>query len=247
MMAHRDHIGFTGGRTRGFTLVELLVVIGIIALLISILLPSLNKAREAARRVACASNQRQIGIAIAMYLNANRDWSFELGKSGISYMPNDLQWSNPVALGRLMPYLGNNGGVFYCPSANDDSSGAYSRLSWFQENFNKPGGYIVTGHYIVRTYDIFEKGGFVTAGGSYYTKWSYLRRSPGFAIMADSSWPTFPYPWPTLPGILHENKWVNVLYSDFSVKGMSTELFSQQPGQRCDIVRVVELVWRPPV
>src|SRR3954465_11759402 len=65
---HR-HIAAT---LRAFTLVELLVVIGIIALLVGILMPALSRAREGARRVQCLSNLRQLSTATVAYCNENR-------------------------------------------------------------------------------------------------------------------------------------------------------------------------------
>ncbi|HOV77092.1 MAG TPA: prepilin-type N-terminal cleavage/methylation domain-containing protein, partial [Sedimentisphaerales bacterium] len=63
--------GQTISQKRAFTLIELLVVISVIAVLMAILMPGLQKARDAARRISCGNRLRQWGTAIQMYTNDN--------------------------------------------------------------------------------------------------------------------------------------------------------------------------------
>lgn len=63
-----------GSRASAFTLIELLVVVSIVALLVALILPSLGAAKEASRRVTCTSNLRQLGIAVQVYANDNRQF-----------------------------------------------------------------------------------------------------------------------------------------------------------------------------
>jgi prepilin-type N-terminal cleavage/methylation domain-containing protein/prepilin-type processing-associated H-X9-DG protein len=94
MLNHRNR--FRG--IPGFTLVELLVVIGIIALLISILLPALSRAKENANRVKCLSNMRQIGMIFVMYTNDNHG-SFPGGARADVEQVNDyVYWQQPAGI-----------------------------------------------------------------------------------------------------------------------------------------------------
>lgn len=122
---------------RGFTLVELLVVISIIALLLAVLLPSLNKAREVARKLSCANNSRQIGIAMSNYASA---WDGDVPRADpadpFANMPR--LWDITYHSTDVLINAGASRDVFYCPS-NPYQNHGDDRLWRFSER-GKYGG-----------------------------------------------------------------------------------------------------------
>jgi len=99
-----------------FTLIELLVVIAVIAILASLLLPSLNRARDKAKTIACLSQQKQLGLAFFSYANENNDM---MPPSRYSYwfeklMPiaDNKEWANSTGVSK----------VFVCPASINENS-----------------------------------------------------------------------------------------------------------------------------
>jgi prepilin-type N-terminal cleavage/methylation domain-containing protein/prepilin-type processing-associated H-X9-DG protein len=145
-------------KPNGFTLIELLVVIAIIALLMSILMPALNRVKEQARRQSCSARLRQQGLALTLYADENDS------KMPLPYrLPGDGGWLQDLAINTVQFMLdsGMTREMFYCPSnfthqKNNDIFWLWDNDTWDSRlqrftNFDS-GSFIVSGYcFILQT------------------------------------------------------------------------------------------------
>ena len=168
---------------RFFSLIELLVVIGIIATLAALLLPALQKAKEMAYRIACAGNLKQMGVATQLYCEDNAMWLPNGYRDGSEFSNAELPAvSNGNWYLYLQPYLGMKytsypvTGVFLCPSNFYKCSAGYGGGPTASYGINYKG--VANGYYTPE---------YVVAGAHYVIKLDQVRHPADYAVIGDNN------------------------------------------------------------
>jgi prepilin-type N-terminal cleavage/methylation domain-containing protein len=167
-----------GTRRRvGFSLIEVIVVIAIIVILLGLLLPTLSGARAASKAIACQSNMRQIGVAMAAYANENAGWLFPPDDGNFTTLaPVQHRW--PGIIMHHKPPLDPTSTdprdwtpkIALCPADDEEPNEAHSyvvnghlvekKIRYFSKNFGGP----------VNTSDVVVMGEKITTENDYYVE-----------------------------------------------------------------------------
>lgn len=231
-------------RTKGFTLVELLVVVAIIALLVSILLPTLGKAKEMAKQAICAANLKGVGSGILLYQSDNDDVSPWIDSTSWATTTGShaAETSQPgtvsvTALMFLVVRSGQPVDIFRCPSDSNATKMSTTRFtsgsdSYYYWDFYDKDTDTATAHCKKVSYSYQAP---LNDGSGNYS--SGVSGGGALAIMADKT-PVFDgNSLSSWDGISEENRkksmsqnhsagdFINVLFADFHVKG----------GKRADV------------
>lgn len=189
-MRHRSKYTLPHKPIHGFTLVELLVVISIIALLVSILLPALSRAREQAKRVICSSRLRQLMIVVTMYATDDDKEKTPSLFYSLSLPPQLLEQAQPggdptygwspwigsdgkVGLGLLIPnYMEPDraGEIMYCPTNQASSHSFYNQSPSisFKDVFGDPTRFVVAGFFLRPSVKLYDGGAQAVVSDMWY-------------------------------------------------------------------------------
>ncbi len=224
----RRKAGTVLSASASFTLIELLVVIAIIAILASMLLPALSRAKEQSRRITCLGNVKQLAFSSISYVEDSDSYMYPAGyvNAAHSIKKDTAPFQHGMGLLVTSNYLAN-GSVFYCISAEGDPRGTswyyplYSSYEGFQQCFNATSG-VNNGPVVARyTYNSIWLDGTATyrnwfLGGSPDTPWKVGSK-------ADASLPLIADMWMNASSgnkttVNHSWKSVSVGYIDGHVK-----------------------------
>jgi prepilin-type N-terminal cleavage/methylation domain-containing protein/prepilin-type processing-associated H-X9-DG protein len=233
----------------GFTLVELLVVMAIIAIIAALLLPALGQAREKARVIQCLNNLRQVGLGFQLYLS-DHAWTFPTSAphSGLGPQPEDWVWwqiENGVMRdpkqGSVIPFIGNyNPRLLRCPSDRD----AESRESLWRAN---PGAEQYLYSYSLNAHSDRGMASFISRDRSVILKnklTSILNPAtkimlaeekggtedgPGVAVIDDGRWVPPGYPLTS-----RHRKRANATFADLHVESVPFDFATMKHPERYD-------------